>query len=57
MIKTVLPMQGAWVQSLTREIRSHVYMLHGVAKETKEEKYPHFRVRPKLSLKLGFNTH
>ena len=57
MIKTVLPMQGAWVQSLTREIRSHVYMLHGVAKETKKEKYPHFRVRPKLSLKLGFNTH
>ena len=26
-----LPMQGTWVQSLVRELRSH--MLHGVAKE------------------------
>ena len=35
-VKTVLPMQGAWVQSLVRELRSH--MLHSTAKKKKLKK-------------------
>ena len=31
MVGSMLPMQGAWVPSLARELRSH--MLHGEAKE------------------------
>ena len=30
-VKTVHPMQGTWVQSLVRELRSHA--LHGMAKK------------------------
>ena len=33
---SVLPMHGAWVQSLVRELRS--CMLHGVAKKKKKKK-------------------
>ena len=32
----ILPVQGAWVQSLVGELRSH--MLHGVAKKKKKRK-------------------
>ena len=31
--ESVLPLQGVWVSSLVRELRSH--MLHGVAKKKK----------------------
>ena len=34
MVKTALPMQGALVQSLVRELRSH--MPHGMAKKKKK---------------------
>ena len=33
----ILPVQGAWVQSLVGELRSH--MLHGVAKKKKIKKH------------------
>ena len=33
-VKTLLPVQGAWVRSLVEELRSH--MLCGVAKKKKE---------------------
>ena len=36
-VKTVIPLQGASVLSLMREIRSH--MLHGSDKKRKEEKF------------------
>ena len=32
----ILPVQGAWVQSLVGELRSH--MLHGVAKKKKKKR-------------------
>ena len=32
-VKTVFPVQWAWVQSLVQELRSH--MMHGVAKKKK----------------------
>ena len=35
MVDSALPMQGAWVQSMVRELRSH--MLHAAAK-TKQNK-------------------
>ena len=34
-VKTLLPLQGAWVQSLDRELRSH--KPHGMAKKKKRE--------------------
>ena len=35
MVKTVLPLKGAQVQSLVGELRSH--MCHGVAKKIKKQ--------------------
>ena len=36
-VKTVLPMQGVWVRSLVRELRSH--MPHGKKQNTKQKQY------------------
>ena len=41
MVDSALPMQGAWVQSMVRELRS--YMLHVAAKKNKTKKKMEYR--------------